>query len=326
MLAPLTADRAGQEWLDAMRRGDFPAAWEISDAVLAARDPATRDDPALPFHLRWVWDGRPLEGRSVLVRCYHGLGDTLQFCRYVPLLRPRVAALTLETQPELVPLLTRLLGLDQVVPFDVERPLPASDAAIEIMELAHALRLPPPAPPYLHLMSRCPHDAGLSVGLCWAAGGWDPDRSVPVNALAPLTVLPGLHLVSLQRGSAAAGAGAWLFATAQDHSMDVLRTARTVAGLDLVVTVDTMVAHLAAALGRPTWLLLKFDADWRWGRTHSPWYPAVRQFRQSVQGDWTAPIAALVRDLRRRLKVCGPDKHVDTQTQGTAPPVPTTPP
>lgn len=322
----MTIEPAGQRWLEATRRGDFPAAWTVSDAVLAGRDLATRDNPALPYHLRWVWDGQPIEGRRVLVRCYHGLGDTLQFCRYLPLLRSRVAALTVETQPGLANLLSTLPGPDQVVPFDPAHPLQASDADIEIMELAHALRLPPPPPPYLHVVPRRQSETGLFVGLCWAAGGWDPDRSIPVEALAPLADLPGLRLVSLQRGPAANAASNELLAVAQDCSMDLMRTARLVAGLDLVVTVDTMIAHLAAALGRPTWLLLKRDADWRWGHGRSPWYPAVRQFRQSIPGDWAAPVAALVAELRRGLKVCGPDKQADIHAEGTASLVPTTSP
>src|SRR3954454_22907480 len=86
------------EWLTAMRRGDYAAAWAINDAVLAARDAATRDDPRVPYHLRWVWDGRPYRQRDVLIRCYHGLGDTLHFARYLPALRPHVASLTVEAQ------------------------------------------------------------------------------------------------------------------------------------------------------------------------------------------------------------------------------------
>ncbi len=95
----------GADWTAAMRRGDFTAAWRISDAVLATRDPATRDDPGLPYHLRWVWDGAPLDGRDVLVRCYHGLGDTIQFARYLAPLRARAARVTLEAPPELRALL-----------------------------------------------------------------------------------------------------------------------------------------------------------------------------------------------------------------------------
>lgn len=309
-----------------MRRGDFHAAWAVSDAVLAARDTAVRDDPVLPYHLRWVWDGRLLDGHRILVRCYHGLGDTLQFCRYLPLLRLRVASLTVEAQPELVALLATLPGLDQVVPFNTASPLGTSDVDVEIMELAHALRLLPPPPPYLNVMPQRPDGVGLLAGLCWAAGNWEPDRSVPIEMLAPMADLPGLRVVSLQRGPATATVRAGMFATAQDHSMDLMRTARLVAGLDLIVTVDTMIAHLAAALGRPTWLLLKSDADWRWGDGCSPWYPAVRQFRQSIPGDWTAPIRTLVGELRRRLKDCGPAKQADTHAQGNVAAVPIAPP
>ena len=295
---------AGAAWRDAMRRGDFPAAWAVSDAVLAARDRAASDDPALPYHLRWVWDGRPLDGRRVLVRCYHGLGDTLQFARYLAPLRARAGALTVEAQPELAPLLRTLPGPDQVRrtawfdvrPFDPARPLPPAEANVEIMELAHALRLPPPPPPYLRAPGAAPVPGGdgLQVGLCWAAGAWLPQRSVPLAALAPLGRLPGVRLVCLQHGPAAADAPAGLFAASLDPAATVQDTARLLAGLDLVLTVDTMVAHLAGALGRPTWLLLHADPDWRWGGGgRSPWYPGIRQFRQRVPGDWSGPVADL---------------------------------
>lgn len=294
-------------WWQAMRSGDFDAAWAISDAVLAGRDPATRDDPALPYHLRWVWDGRPFDRRRVLVRCYHGLGDTLQFCRYLPLLRRRVAHLTLEAQPELVPLLRTLPGLDRLLPFRPEAPAPASECDIEIMELAHALRQRPSRAPYLSAGAGLLQEAGrprrnLRVGLCWRAGGWDTARSVPLAALAPLGQAPGVRLVNLQRGPGLEEAnepGAPGMSQPQDGDGDMLATARVVAGLDLVVTVDTVVAHLAGALGRPTWLLLQADADWRWmaGRRDSPWYGSVRLYRQRSPGDWAPPLAELRSDL-----------------------------
>ena len=85
------------EWMAAMRRGDFDAAWAISDSVIAARNPAARDDPAIPYHRRWVWNGAPIHGQNVLVRCYHGLGDTLQFVRFLPALRACAAAVTMES-------------------------------------------------------------------------------------------------------------------------------------------------------------------------------------------------------------------------------------
>ena len=129
-----------------MRAGAFGDAFAVSDEVLAARDPATRDDPAAPYHVRWVWDGRPFDGRRVLVRCYHGLGDTLQFARYLAPLRRRAAHVTLEVQAPLLTLLGGMPGVDALVGFDPARPLPPSECDIEIMELAHALRLAPDAP------------------------------------------------------------------------------------------------------------------------------------------------------------------------------------
>src|SRR5579872_6145958 len=98
-----------------MRAGDFETAWRVHDWVLAGRDPDGRDDPSLPYHLRWVWDGRRFEGRDVMVRCYHGLGDTIQFCRYLAPLRTRVRSLALEVQPELVPLMETVPGPDRLI-------------------------------------------------------------------------------------------------------------------------------------------------------------------------------------------------------------------
>ena len=288
---------AGQDWEVAVRQGNWAAAWRVSDAVLRARDPRTRDDPAQPYHKRWVWDGQPFAGQDVVVRCYHGLGDTLQFCRFLPLLRARVRSLTLEVQPELLGLLADLPGPDRLHPFDPARPLPSS-CDLEIMELAHALRVPPETASYLSVLPWNGKDqtSCLDIGLCWAAGGWDPGRSLPLAMLTPLRALPGIRAVSLQRGPAAAE---W---PGGDASMDVRHTAQIIAGLDLVVTVDTMVAHLAGALGRPAYVLLQHHADWRWAdEDRSPWYPTLRLHRQDVQGNWHAPVARLLADVAARL-------------------------
>lgn len=278
-------------WLAAMRAGDFPSAWAVSDAVLAARDPATRDDPCLPYHLRWVWNGRSPDGKHVLVRCYHGLGDTLQFCRFLALLRQRVASLILEVQPELIGLLRDLPGPDCLVPFRPDAPLPPSECDVEIMELAHMLRVAPGPAPYLRAHPGPRSGPGLLVGVCWQAGGWDPGRSVPLPLLAPLAEVPGVQLVNLQRGPGADDAsrpGAPPLLLAGERGMDMADTARLLESLDLVVTVDTMIAHLAGALGHQAWVLLQAEADWRWmvGREDSPWYPGLRLFRQDTAGEW----------------------------------------
>ena len=273
-------------WDAAMRTGDFRAAWSVSDAVLATRDPASRDDPRRPYHERWVWDGRPFDGRRVLVRCYHGLGDTLQFCRFLPVLRARAAHVTLEAQPELLALLRTLPGVDHLHPFDTADPLPQVECDIEIMELCHALRLVPEPGAYLHA-DAMPGVAG-GTGLCWAAGGWDPARSLDPALLRPLA---GHRPISLQRGPAVREAGV-LGATDPLHgSMDVAATAELLMALDAVVTVDTMVAHLAGALGRPTTVLLKHTPDWRWGEANA-WYASARTVRQPAPGDWTGAVAA----------------------------------
>jgi ubiquinone/menaquinone biosynthesis C-methylase UbiE len=282
--------RRDDPWRAAMRRGDFAAAHAVADAVLAARDHASRDDPRLPYHLRWVWDGRALDGADVLVRSYHGLGDAIQFARFLRPLRERAASVTLEAPPSLVPLLQAAdLGCD-IVPFDERRPLPprAGVVEIELMELAHALRATPDAPPvpipYLRAPDRPARAHG--VGLCWRAGDWDPARSVPREALfAALGDVPAIAIPRPDGGLHA----------------DVLPTARLIAGLSLVVTVDTMVAHLAGALGIRTFLLLRAECDWRWmsGRTDSPWYPSMRLYRQETEGDWSAPLARLGEDVRR---------------------------
>jgi hypothetical protein len=280
-----------------MRANDFEAAWAINDAVLAARDPAQADDPTLPYHRRWVWDGRPFDNRRVLVRCYHGLGDTIQFARYLAPLRSRASHMTIEVQPELAGLLHGMA--DRIHPFDPAQPLPPADVDIEIMELAHALRLPPDPAPYLHAKPS-PQDG---IGLCWQAGGWDPSRSIPASALHPLRLLP---LISLQRGPAAADAATIGAIDPLRGSMDIHATTSLVAGLDAVITVDTMIAHLAAALGRPTIVLLPDNADWRWGRgPRCAWYRTAQLVRQPRPGQWApavqaalACIGALIRTTR----------------------------
>ena len=269
-----------------MLDGDFKAAWAIADAVLAGRDPRTRNDASRPYHERWVWDGTSLAGRAVVVRCYHGLGDTLQFVRFLPALRAQAAHVTLEVQAELYGLLAKAQGADRVVAFDLASPIPA-DVDIEIMELQHALREVPDGKPYLRV---APMPAtGARVGVCWQAGGWDPDRSIPLEQLRP--ALPP-HAASLQRGQAGVP-------DPLGGNMDIAATASFVTSLARVVAVDTMVAHLAGALGRPVDLLLKAEADWRWGRgAGTPWYGNTTIYRQHRPGDWSE----VVRDLGRSLK------------------------
>jgi hypothetical protein len=279
-------------WVDAMRAERFEEAWDLSSASLAARPPSTRDDPSLPYHLRWVWDGRPIDGRDVLVRCYHGLGDTVQFARYLPLLAERAASVTLEVQPRLIPLLQGMPGIARMIPFDPAHPAPSTECDLEITELSFALRLTPSAasPPYLRTMP-APLPSG-TIGLCYGAGEWDPARSIPAELFLGIASSgPCLSLVAEPTELPVLNP--------QGCPFDMSATASLIAGAERVITVDTMIAHLAGALSRPTWLLLKAEPDWRWtpGKRSSPWYPSIRIFSQPRSGDWTAVIHEVEREL-----------------------------
>jgi hypothetical protein len=281
-----------QSWLRAMRNREYERAWAISAQVLGQRDPRTRDDPSLPYHERWVWDGQPVDGRHVLVRCYHGLGDTIQFARYLPRLAARAASVTVEVQPRLASLMSQLPGVDRLLPFDPAAPAPPSECDVEIMELAFALREPPTQvrPPYL-LWRPAPLPQGM-IGLCFRAGDWDDDRGVPEKLFEPLCAARRcLTLVSEPTGLPV------LNPEGCPHDMEA--TAALVGGLDLVITVDTMIAHLAGAMGKPSWLLLKADPDWRWApdRRASDWYPSMRLYVQPRPGDWASVLQAVERDL-----------------------------
>ncbi|NNM77553.1 hypothetical protein HJG53_11600 [Sphingomonas sp. ID1715] len=278
-----------------MRAERYAEAWSLGALALAERDPATRDDPSLPYHLRWVWDGTPVDGRDVLVRCYHGLGDTIQFARFLPLLAARAASVTLEVQPRLLELLRTLDAGLRLHPFDPARPLPPAEVDLDVTELDFALRATPDCarPPYLRAPAAI-LPAG-TIGLCYGAGEWDADRSVPPAHFASICQRrPVLTLVSEPTELAVLNLAGCPF--------DIGATAALVAGCALVVTVDTMIGHLAGALGRPTWLLLKAQPDWRWNpaQASSPWYPSVRQYVQPRAGDWESVIAAVERDLAAR--------------------------
>jgi hypothetical protein len=295
-----SAEDLAAAWMRHMRAGEWSAAWRVSDQVLAARAGVPCWDR--PRHEQWIWDGTPLDGKRVLVRCYHGLGDTLQFIRYAPLLREIGAEATFWVQPALIPLLRTVSGIGTLLPLHDGDAGVDYDADVEIMELSHVFRSTPktlPADvPYLHVDPAPRTDDGrLHVGIVWKAGDWDDRRSVPVDLLAPLAEVPGVTLHVLQRGSGLAERPDRF--GVDSGSDDPLRAARTLRALDLVVTVDSMPAHLAGALGVPVWTLLQAEADWRWmeDRDDTPWYPTMRLFRQERQDDWAPVIARVAGEL-----------------------------
>lgn len=285
-------DESAQTWVSAMRAADYPRAWAMSARDLAGRDPATRDDPRLPYHLRWVWDGRAFDRRDVLVRCYHGLGDTIQFARFLPALAARAASVTVEAPARLCDLIATVDPSIVLVPFDQAHPLPPAACDIEITELPFALRARPEESRFPYLNAPAAALPRGTIGLCHQGGDWDPARSFDPAQFAPIAAARRcITLVSEPSPLPVLNPDGCPFA--------MEATAALVAACDLVVTVDTMIAHLAGALGRPTWLLLKAEPDWRWNPavTDTPWYPDMRLFVQQTPGDWAGVIARVVRDL-----------------------------
>jgi hypothetical protein len=283
-----------------MRRGDYAAAWAVSDRVLQER--IARDEPChdWPRHLQYIWRGEPLDDRRVLVRCYHGLGDTLQFVRLLALARQRAREVVLWVQPALIEILRSVTGIDRLLPLHAGAPDVEYDVDVELMELCHVLRVTPetlsaPGPlsrvPYIYVSPaapRPPSDARLQVGMAWRSGDWNPDRSIPDELLAKLRAVPGVRWHSLQYPLVPPPIPANIMACREIHVM-----AARMQSLDLVISVDSMPAHLAGALGLQVWTLLHEQCDWRWMSCgeRTPWYPTMRLFRQPRAGDWESVLA-----------------------------------
>lgn len=287
------------QWLDAMRRGEFAEAWKISDAQLHTQ----QDHRVVPRHLQRVWDGTPVEGKRVLVRCYHGLGDTVQFIRYAVLLKALAKEVIVWVQPSLIPLLHHVAGIDRLLPLHDGVPDVEYDVDVEINELPYVFRTTfatmPSVVPYVHVEpARLARSERLQVGVIWQSGEWDQRRSVPFSEIDRLLQLTEVDWHILQRDARAAG---WDAKHGEISGGDnPLDDARVMMALDLIISVDTFTAHLAGALARPTWTLLPADADWRWmlERRDSPWYPTLRLFRQQNEGDWAVVIDEVVDQIK----------------------------
>jgi hypothetical protein len=290
-----------------MRAGDFERAWAINDRDLAML--AYPPKHTGPRHLQRIWRGEDLTGKHVLVRCYHGLGDTIQFLRFMRPLRDIARSVTVWCQSELLPLVQRAAGVDRAFALHDGAPDVDFEVDIEIMEVPHAIKarrehvemrapyvsLPPAVEPTL------PHERGLAVGLVWEVGNWDKRRTVPPALLGHLAV-PGVTLCSLQRGARTCELAE---IGARDVSTpDVAVLGHHLRRLDLLICVDTMVAHLAGALGRDAWVMLHADCDWRWpsAGSHSFWYPSLQLFHQRTPGDWDLVLAEARKALVARSR------------------------
>jgi tetratricopeptide (TPR) repeat protein len=268
------------------------------------------------------WRGQAGNGRTLLLHAEQGFGDTLQFCRFAAAAAAREFRVILEVQPPLVRLLRGISGVSVI---GRGEPLPPFDLHAPLLSLPWALGLtrdgltgpvpylqpdPALAAPWRRRLAAC--TAGLAVGLVWAGShrlahaGIDRRRSIPPALLAPLFQLHATF-VSLQKDGPAMPAGLPLIDWMPEMT-DFADTAALIANLDLVITVDTAVAHLAGGLGKPVWMLNRFDSCWRWltGRTDSPWYPGLRIYPQPAPADWQTPIASIAGDLGKRISAGRP--------------------
>jgi tetratricopeptide (TPR) repeat protein len=304
--------------------GNFRQGWPQYEARF--RVPALRIPQRNFGAPRWLGK-QPVAGKTLLVHAEQGLGDTLQFARYVPLLRERGAAVVFEVMPSLKALMASLPGSPRVIargdappPLDFHCPLLSLPLAFDTQ-----LATIPRSTPYLAAeparigfwKQRLQGLPGLRVGLAWQGNAqvekliWARGRSMPLMALAPLAAVAGVTFVSLQKGAGAEQILAVPFrdrivdlGAELDHGADAfLDSAAVMANLDLVISTDTSIAHLAGALGRPIWVALNIAADWRWllDRTDSPWYPSMRLFRQPDRTKGWDPVVAELRNALSAL-------------------------
>ena len=277
--------------------GDFDAGWRKFEW-------RRRLTPQRVTYPQPQWTGQDIAGRTLLIHAEQGIGDTIQFARYVPVAGARGAKVILEVQPSLVRLLSGLA--DQVIGFG--DPVPAADFQCPMMSLPLALGGGNPADgPYLSAEPR-PVQGGTRISIVWRGNPEHIDdrrRSMSAQAMARCFAGFDVTLVCLQKdrtdAELAAFVGQRLIDAAPDLT-DFADTAAWVAGLDLVVSVDTAVVHLAGALGVPARVLLAYAPDWRWrlGREESDWYPSLRLVRQSAPGDWESVIK-IIRDQGERI-------------------------
>ncbi|MBW1783332.1 MAG: tetratricopeptide repeat protein [Deltaproteobacteria bacterium] len=269
------------------------------------------------------WDGAPFPGKRLFVHSEQGFGDSLQFVRYLPMVKERGGEVVFETVAPLMELFRNLKGIDILVqgPADTSQPMDC-DLYVPLLSLPKIfetrLETIPSQVPYifadpqkvLYWQDRLRY-TGFRVGLVWAGKATDRRRSCPLKELVPLLRIPGIEFIGLQKGAHAKEVFSLpkevAFANIGEAFEDFSDTAAAIEHLDLIVSIDTSVAHLAGAMGKPVWVMLLMSPDWRWlmDRRDSPWYPTMRLFRQSRPGDWEAPVRQMERELRACINPSG---------------------
>jgi len=300
-----------------LQLGDFELGWPEYEWRLKCKE------YAIPSYPRPMWDGSPLNGQTILIYGDHGLGDTLQFIRYVPLVQGRGGRVIVAVRKPLVRVIASCPGVEMVIPEG--EVLPDFAVYIPAMSLPRifgtTLATVSAQVPYLaadlELVERwrddIGQDNGFRIGIAWQgnpAYTKDRQRSFALMQFEPLSHLEGVRLYSLQKDfgaeQIAEASNRFVVTDLSSRFTDFMDTAAAMRNLDLVIAADTSIVHLAGALGFPVWVALPFDSDWRWllNRDDSPWYPTMRLFRQTRPGDWCDVFKRIADELRARLSRC----------------------
>jgi tetratricopeptide (TPR) repeat protein len=327
----LQPDSASSHWnrsLALLASGDYARGWSEYEWRWKRKQTPPRPLP------QPMWDGTPLQERTILLWMEQGLGDMLQFIRYAPLVQERGGTVIVECPAILVGLFSRCRGIDRVVAEG--SPLPAFDCHAPLLGLPRLLQTTlttvPADIPYLFADAqrtaawgeKLRSLDGFKVGIVWQGNPhnqWDRWRSIPLEAFAPLAAIAGVRLITLQKGPGVEQleslAGRFAITTLADdldaEGEAFADTAAIMKQLDLVITVDTATAHLAGGLGVPVWMALATITDWRWltRREESPWYPTLRIFRQSTLGDWPGVFDPITTALREKAARAAKNIRVD---------------
>jgi tetratricopeptide (TPR) repeat protein len=298
-----------------LMQGKWQEGWEAYEWRLKGE----KSQSVYPHQLKGRrWTGGPFAGQTLLIHGEQGFGDAIQFVRFLPMVKALGGRVILETHASLIKLFSTLDSVDQFVALSTQHPPHVNyDLFVPLCSLARQFSISPgnmPATaPYLYAendktiqwQSRLPSE-GFNVGIVWAGSNTYPERSCTLQDFTPLGRLQGINWIGLQKGPASSQADEIMSKKGLavtnwgEHFHDFSDTAAAIANLDLVISIDTSVAHLAGAMGKPVWLLLPNVADWRWliSGEHSPWYPSMRLYRQNRNAGWEAVIMDVVQQLQ----------------------------
>jgi tetratricopeptide (TPR) repeat protein len=295
--------------------GNFEQGWQEYEWRLKMKHQAPRHFSQL------LWDGSDMKGRTMLLYAEQGFGDTIQFIRYVPLVSQRGATVIVECQKELASLIKNVTGIQEIAVYGDK--IPECDIYCPLLSLPRLfgtkIETIPAQIPYISLDTPLirkwagkthSEDSRLRVGIVWSGRPTykgDLYRSMRLEQFLPLSKIDCVTLFSLQKGAAARDTERLQnnlhILDFTEKINDFSDTAAFIENLDLIISVDTAVAHLAGALGKPVWTLLPFVPDWRWmlHREDSPWYPTMRLFRQPSAGDWGSVMDVVAKELRKKI-------------------------